>query len=44
MLNFEDYKDRLKEICPHNTDEELKNFFDAKVKFWEMMIKDIDKL
>ncbi len=43
-LDFNKYRDRLKIAYPQYSDEELKEIFEYKVRYWEIMVDNIQNL
>lgn len=43
-LDFNKYRDRLKLAYPQYSDEELEEIFVYKVKYWEIMVDNVDKI
>lgn len=42
MLNFEKYESELKKLHPNLTEDQLKEIFESRVKFWQWLIENYD--
>lgn len=43
-VSFSEYRKLLIELFPNKNEEELENYFNLKVNFWKIIIKNRDNL